>query len=353
MGSHTDYNLGHVLTLPIDLDTWIAARPRDDGMVRVHSGAVDQDTQFSVTDPPHGPRWSDYLKGVISILQSEGLEVSGFDAVVDTTIPIGGGLSSSAALESATAVLCSALGGWTLDPLRMARLCQRAENEFVGVQCGILDQYSACVDAQGGALLLDCRDLTSARVAIAPGLGVVVCDTGSKHELATSEYGVRRAQCEEGARRLGVTSLRDASLEMLRARAHELPAVIAKRCRFIVEEDARVSALAVVLAAGDRAAIAGTMAESFRGARDLYEIGAASMDAMMAAMSAAPGFIGGRQSGGGFGGCLVAIADADLEDVFCESVRRAYKAVTGVDAPVFGVAAGRPAETLAIGDVEI
>jgi galactokinase len=203
MGSHTDYNLGYVLTLPIGRDTWIAARPRADRVVALDSLNLDAGTRFSLDaierEPP--PSWSNYVRGVASVLQAEGLATCGFDGVIHSTVPISSGLSSSAALECVTAVLFQALGGWQLEPVAMARLCQRAENQFVGVNCGILDQYTSCAGQEGCALLLDCRDLSNTPVKLADGIQIVICDTKAKRELAGSEYGKCRAQCEEGARR--------------------------------------------------------------------------------------------------------------------------------------------------------
>jgi len=211
MGSHTDYNLGFVLTLPIGWDTWIAARARVDRTVRLDSMNLDAEDAFSldrILPDPQAP-WSSYVRGVAQVLRAERLSLAGLDGVIHSTVPMSSGLSSSAALECVTAAVFEALGGWQLDPVRKALLCQRAENQFVGVNCGILDQYTSCLGRAGCALLLDCRDLSSRPVKLAEGIAVVICDTKSKRDLAGSEYGRRRAQCEEGARKLGVKALRD------------------------------------------------------------------------------------------------------------------------------------------------
>ena len=344
MGSHTDYNLGFVLTLPIDCDTWIAARPRGDSLARLRSINLNENSEFDLNQPgPGGGRdWGAYVRGVAAVLKAEGLPLRGFDAVVHSTVPLGGGLSSSAALECAAATLLEALGGWTLAPVRKARLCQRAENEFVGVNCGILDQYTSCAGRQGCALLLDCRDLTDSPVPLAAGLSVVICDTRSRRELAGSEYGQRRAQCEEGARLLGLRALREISVESFLARMNSLPAETARRCRFIVEENARVLAMAQALPTGDRPALRRLAEESFRGACDLYEIAAPSMHAMMRAMLAAPGVVAARQAGAGFGGCMVAFVEQDRLDAFSQAAAAAYTRETGTE-PVIraaGAAAG-------------
>ena len=348
MGSHTDYNLGYVLTLPIGRDTWIAARPRADRHVQLYSLNLDAESTFDLDQivPAADPRWSNYLRGVAVELQLAGYPLRGFDGVIHSTVPIGSGLSSSAALECVTAVVFQVLGGWTLEPVKMAELCQRAENRFVGVNCGILDQYTSCVGREGCALLLDCRDLSSRPVLLAAGLQVVICDTRSKRELSGSEYGLRRAQCEQGAQLLGVRALREVSLAQFEQATDRLPSEVAKRCRFIVEENARVLALADALAAGQRAAIGRLTADSFRGARELYEIGAPMLDAMLDATENAPGVIGARQAGAGFGGCLVALVEQSQVDAFVQAVREDYLRATQIQPEVYAVEAAAGAGLL-------
>jgi len=248
-------------------------------------------------------------------------------------------LSSSAALECAAATVFEALGGWQLAPLQKALLCQRAENRFVGVNCGILDQFTSCLGKQGCALLLDCRDLSSQPVAIATGIGIVICDTKSKRELAGSEYGERRAQCEQGASLLGATALREVTSGQFTAREHELPPVVAKRCRFIIGEHERVFALADALPAGNRTAIRDLTAASFAGACHLYEIASPAMHAMMDAMLAAPGVIGARQAGAGFGGCMVALVEEPMTAAFAAAVSNHYSNATGIVPEIYPVTA--------------
>ncbi len=343
MGSHTDYNLGRVLTLPIDRDLTIVAGPRDDRQVRVASITLGEEDAFSLDAIERGPAWTNYVRGVAAMFEAEGARLTGVDAVIESTIPLSAGLSSSAALECATAVLFEAVSRVALDPVRRARLCRRAENEFAGVNCGILDQYSACVDAGGGALLLDCRDLTSEPVAIDPGIAVVVCDTRSPREVRASEYGVRHTQCEEGARLLGAASLREAGIDRLEERARELPPIVERRCRFVLEEDARAVDCAEALRSANRRALARLTELSFRGARDLFEMTSPAMEAMARAIEAAPGAVGGRQSGAGFGGLLVAFVDAGDVEAFVAAVTEGYARDTGLTPAVFAVAPGRPA----------
>lgn len=327
MGSHTDYNLGFVLTLPISRDTWFAARARDDTRVRLYSANLDAEDCFDLgLIERRGERiqWSDYVRGVAWALAGAAYPLRGFDAVIQSTVPIGSGLSSSAALECTAAVVFRALGGWQLEPERMAQLCLKAENEYIGLNCGILDQFSSCLGREGCALLLDCRDLSTRPVQVAEGIRVMICDTRSQRELVGGEYDLRRAKCEEGAAALGVPALRDATVPVLEAHTGRLSAEVVKRCRFIIEENERVPAMARALANGDRDAIRRLCAESFAGARDMYEICSPPMLAMMEAMTGAPGVIGARQAGAGFGGCMVAFIEAGSEEAFAAVVSTEY-----------------------------
>jgi len=346
MGSHTDYNLGYVLTLPISRDTWIAARRRDDRRVRVYSMNLDAEDEFPLDAIASvaGSRWCNYVRGVAATLQNEGLAALGCDAIVHSTVPLESGLSSSAALECAVATMFEELGGWKLTPERKALLCQKAENEFVGVKCGILDQYSSCLGREGCALLLDCRDLSTRAVWIAGGIRVVVCNTMSRRRLSGGEYAERRAECEQAAAALGVSALRDVTPGMLAARRHELSPGAARRCEFIVAESARAESLAGALTGGDWPVVGQLCAASFAGARDLYDICSPAMVAMMDAMLAAPGAIGARQAGAGFGGCMVALVDATRTDAFRAAVREAYYRSTQVDPEIYPVEAAPGAE---------
>lgn len=358
MGSHTDYNLGHVMTMTLDRDTWIAARARDDRRVRVHSANLNSGTEFALDaiardgiarDDVHP--WTNYVRGTLKAVQEAGFVLTGFDALVHSTVPIGGGLSSSAAIEMATAVALQQLGGFRIDPVHMALLGQQAENQFVGVNCGILDQYSSALGHEGCALLLDCRDLTSQPVPIHADLQVVICDTKAERNLAGTEYAERRAQCEDGVRLLrrrlpAIAALRDVTLAQFAAHERELPEVVARRCRFIIEENARVLALAEALPAGDRAALGALFAASYAGARDLYEIGAPAMGHMMAAMTTAPGVVAARQAGAGFGGCMVALVERGAADAFAAHVAQRYATASGIQPSVFATAASAGAGPL-------
>jgi len=356
MGSHTDYNEGYVLTMPIDRTTWIAARPRDDRLVRLHSLNLESGETFSLDDTQRSAAvpWTDYVRGVAKVLQDEGYALRGFDGLVHSTVPFSSGLSSSAALEVATATLFNTLGDLRLDAVRLAVLCQRAENSFVGVNCGILDQYTSAAGRAGHVLLLDCRHLTHTVTPIHPDIRIVICDTRYKRALTGSEYPQRRAQCEAGAAALaqrypGVRTLRDVSLEQLDAARASLDETVYRRGRFIIQENQRVLDLSEALSAKDIPCIAALTAESFAGAHDLYEIVVPQMEAMIAAMRCAPGVLGARQAGAGFGGCMVAFVERDCVEAFSAHVRAAYQEATGIESAVYAVEAAPGAGPLAVG----
>lgn len=358
MGSHTDYNEGWILTMTIDRDAWIAARPRSDEVVQIHSLNLGESGRFVLGAIEHSRQtpWLDYVSGVAKVLQEAGFTLCGFDGVLHTTVPLGGGLSSSAALEMATARLLERMCRLPLDSVTLARLAQRAENEFVGVGCGILDQYTSAVGRAGCALLLDARQLSSRDVPISSGLQVMVCDTRAQRTLSGTEYAERRAQCEEGVRRIqrmaaGVSALRDVGVEAFDTYAAGLPPVIARRCRFIVEENARALAMETALRQGDCARLGQLWAASYAGACELYELCVPAMEQMMAAMRAAPGFIAGRQAGAGFGGCMVALVHPAESALFAQHVQQQYHQSSGLHPAIYAVSPAPGASLLDPHDV--
>ncbi|NOZ72792.1 MAG: galactokinase [Chloroflexi bacterium] len=353
MGSHTDYNMGYVMTMTINRDTWIAARPRQDRHVRIRSLNIDGESEFSLDAIGHDQHvpWSNYVRGVALMLQHAGYELQGFDGLIHSTVPFGSGLSSSAAIEMATAVMFQQISGFELDPVTMALLGQKAENEFVGVSTGILDQYSSAMGQLDRAILLDCRHLRSKLVAIPDSLRVVICDTRAERQLVGSEYDERRQQCEMGVSLLQrydptIRALRDVSLSFFEAHERDLPDVVARRCRFIIEENQRVLDLAEALPRADTKRLSELFRASYLGARDLFEIGAPAMQAMVEAIESAPGVVGGRQAGAGFGGCLVALVHAGSETEFSAHVEQAYLTQTGTQPHIFTVTASAGAGTI-------
>jgi galactokinase len=353
MGSHTDYNEGHVLTMSLDRDTWLALRPRADGHVALASLDLPGVAEFSLSDIRHDAQvpWTDYVRGVASVLSAEGRQLTGFDGLVHSTVPFGSGLSSSAAIEVAALLAFATVSGFGLQPLGLALAGQRAENEFVGVSCGILDQYTSVLGQAGHALLLDCRHLESRPVAIAPRLAVVICDTRAERHLGATAYGERRAQCEAGVAYLrtvdpAVTALRDVSPALLAAHEARMPPQVARRCRFIVEEEQRVLDLAAALSVGDPATLAELLDASYEGATQLFEIGAPALSAMHAAMEEAPGLVARRQAGAGFGGCLVAFVERGSVTDFSRHVEIAYRSASGIQPRIFAVEAAPGASLL-------
>ena len=346
MGSHTDYNMGFVMTMSIDRDTWIAARPREDDHIAIHSCNVPGGALFSLADIQHDESvpWTNYVRGMAAVMKAAGHKLRGFDGLVHSTVPFGSGLSSSAAIEMAVATLFKSLGDLELNPVDMALLGQRAENEFVGVNTGILDQYSSMMGREGCAILLDCRQLTSEVVCLNPALRVVICNTRSERNLIGTEYDDRRGQCEEGLRLLQqaypeITALRDVTPAMFAQQMQVLPEVIARRCQFIIEENQRVLDLAQVLPEGRPEPLQALFEASYTGARDLYEIGAPAMAAMMKAMSTAPGVVAARQAGAGFGGSMVALVKEGYLGPFTEHVIETYQQDTKIQPEVYAVQA--------------
>ena len=344
MGSHTDYNQGYVLTLPINRFTWIAAQPRDDRTVNIRSMNLEGVSSFHLDDISHDESypWADYVRGVAAMLQEAGYLLEGFDGLISSTVPLRSGLSSSAALEVATARLFQMRCGLEIDPVKIALICQRAENQFVGMNCGILDQYTASVGIVGGALLLDCRELTSQQVSIPGALSIVICDTRTKRELSGTEYPQRRAHCEQGAMILGMSipgikALRDVTLDQYQMHEYQLPPVVRRRCRFIIEENQRVLEMSEALSTGEMGKVSQLTRASYQGAGELYEIVSPEMDLMMEAMLNAPGVIGARQAGAGFGGCMVSFVHSAAVAQFSAHVSRAYLKSTQIEPQVYPV----------------
>ena len=353
LGTDTDDHLGYVLTMSIHMDTWIAFRASGSPRVRIHSMNLDKTAEYRIGEEPVEPaaEWDRYVSGVSKALRADGLLPGGADAVIHSTVPIGGGLSSSASLEVAAALMFQATGGFSLDPKKTALVCQKAENESVGVMCGILDQYSSVFGKTGTAMLLDCRSLSHIEVTIPSDIRIVICDTNFPRTLAGSEYAKRRQECDEGTRLIRqqapeIRTLRDVTAPLFARLGGSLPEVLGKRCRFVSEENQRVMAFTAAVVKDDRAAMNLLCRQSFEGERDLYQKTVPAMERMFEAMSGAPGVVAARQSGGGFGGCMIAYVQADTVDAFAAHVGKVYVEATGITPTIHVTAPSAGAGTL-------
>lgn len=327
IGEHTDYNDGFVLPVAIDRAVWMAARRREDGQVCVYARDVGEMATFELEALDRAQRgWVAYVQGVLWVLGEVGVPLCGLDGVITGDVPQGAGLSSSAALELAVARAVTALAGWPWNPPEMARLAQRAENEWVGVACGIMDQMTAACARPGHALLLDCRSLAFEHVPLPPDVVIVVLDTGTRRGLVDSAYNERRAQCAAAAALFGVPALRDVTLDQFAAHAHRLDEVTRRRARHVITENARTLAAAQALRAGDLVRVGELMRASHASLRDDFEVSTPALDAMVACALEAPGCYGARLTGAGFGGCAVALVSADQHASFVDHVVPCYQA---------------------------
>ena len=330
IGEHTDYNDGFVLPLAIDRAVWIALRPREDCRVVVHSADFDQSGEFSLDQLTNGKDgWIEYLKGVAWSLQDAGQKLVGWEGVMQGDVPLGAGLSSSAALEMATARALTAAAGLAWDPIVAARLGQRAENRWVGVNCGIMDQLISAAGQVSHALLIDCRSLETRPVPFPPGISVVILDTATRRGLVDSAYNERRSQCEAAANFFGVKALRDVDRPLFDARSAGLEATVRNRARHVVTENARTLEAVEAMCGGDVDGLGELMSQSHASLRDDYQVSSDALDAMVEAAMSHPACRGARMTGAGFGGCAVAIIDARAADDFVKTVSADYEHLTG------------------------
>jgi galactokinase len=346
IGEHTDYNDGFVLPCAIGFRTYVAVHARDDNKLIMCSEEFPGQFEFDVNALPaaHQNNWCDYPVGVAVALRNSGFRLPGANVMVQGEVPVGAGLSSSAALEVAGALAFLGLSGGSLPLPQIAQLCQRAENEFVGARVGIMDQFVACLGKAGHALMLDCRSLAYQFVPIPAGVSIVICNTMVRHKLAGGEYNVRRAECEEGVRLLakripGIAALRDVSVAQLEKYRAGLPEKIYQRCEHVVWENQRVLESSKALATGDLSAVGEYMAASHRSLRDLYQVSCFELDSMVESAQGLPGFFGGRMTGGGFGGCTVNLVNTPDAQTFAERIASGYQERTGIHPDVFVSAA--------------
>lgn len=336
IGEHTDYNDGFVMPLAIDRAVWIAARPREDAYVTLYSLDFAQVAELSLHEiVKRESLWVEYVQGVAWALQEDGHQLRGFNAVIAGDVPIGAGLSSSAAIELAAARTFCAVAHIDWNAPEMAKLCQRVENEWIGVKTGIMDQMISAAGVAGHAVLIDCRWLHLDAVPLPPGTSVVVLDTATRRELVTSAYGERREQCETAARFFNVPALRDVTLPQLEAVRDLLDDVVYRRARHVVSENARTVDAANAMRVGDPVTLGQLMNASHVSMRDDFEISNDALNTFVEIAQAQASCYGARMTGGGFGGCAVALVRAEAAPEFAATVAAEYEARTGLHPAVY------------------
>jgi galactokinase len=342
IGEHTDYNDGFVLPMAIERYTVIAAAPSASKQIQLRSTANDQPATIDL-DQPMKPfakgTWANYPAGVVAGFLERKLNPGGFNALIHSTVPLGGGLSSSAALEVATATLLEVITGHTLDAVEKALLCQKAEHEYAGVPCGIMDQFISVMGKPDHLLLLDCRTRKPELVPMSDAsVALLITNTNVKHELGSGEYAKRRAQCEAAAKVIGVASLRDASAAQLNAAKGRMDDVDFRRARHVIGEIERTPRAAKEIRASKWTTAGELMYASHRSLRNDYEVSCTELDAVVKiaeGIGQKGGVFGCRMTGGGFGGCTVALVQNQAVDAISKQIAEAYEKQTGIQATMF------------------
>lgn len=346
IGEHTDYNDGFVLPMAIERYTVMAGERNTRREVTLHSITTGETATFSVRPPVQRgePAWSNYVRGVIAGFQQRGHKISGFDAVIDSTVPYGGGVSSSAALEVAAATLLEVMAGSVLDPMEKALLCQEAEHRFAGVPCGLMDQFTSVLAKENQALLLDCRQRTATSVPMTdPTVTVVVINTNVRRRVVESAYSERRSQCEAAANALKVPALRDATLESLESGRGQIEPDVFRRARHVITENQRTLQFARALQSAQWNVVAQLMYESHASLRDDYEVSCPELDIVVEIarnIGEAGGLSGCRMTGAGFGGCAVSLVKTEAVNSIIRQIDQRYEKKTGHQAAIFS---SRPA----------
>ena len=342
IGEHTDYNDGFVFPAAIDRGTWVGIAPRADRLIVAHSENFQERIEIDLDGalPVQRGHWSRYVGGIAQVLEARNYRLCGANLLIHGNIPIGSGLSSSASLEVAVGFALLQIAGLTIERSVLAKLCQKAENEIVGTQCGIMDQLASCCGEKGSALLMDCRSLRLRAYPLPKNLRIVICNTMVKRELAKSAYNERRSQCEEGVKILagdlpGIRALRDVNVEQLERYRTRLADLIYRRCRHVVTENARVLRAADALERGLFSALGEAMAESHRSLRDDYEVSCAELDLFVELAGSFEGTVGARMTGAGFGGCTVNLVDSDRVGAFQQKVASEYQKRTGINPEIY------------------
>jgi galactokinase len=355
IGEHTDYNDGFVMPAAIDFYSYAAIGERADHTLSVYSEQFHQSVEFSIADLAGPPRkhWSDYVRGVAAVLRDEGYPLRGANLVIDGQVPIGSGLSSSAAIEVTTALALTSLGGVTIPFLEVARLCQRAENTYTGARCGIMDQFVSCFGKRDHALMLDCRSLEATYLQLPPNVCLVICNTMVRHELAAGEYNERRASCERVVETIAkfrpeVRALRDLTLEDLEHYQNQISSVDFRRCRHVITENDRVKDAKAALESADLARFGELMYLSHDSLDQDYEVTCRELNIMVKLAREFEGVYGARMTGGGFGGCTITLVESKVVPEFRATVAREYEKLTGLSPQIVVSAAAAGASEVAI-----
>jgi len=348
LGEHVDYNDGFVLPAAIDRATYVAFSPTDAPHSSLWAADLDQQASFSLetlsskTQPDGAPlpEWALYSAGVMNVLQEEGLATPNINAVFSSNVPQGSGLSSSASIEMAFAIVWQTLGGWTLPPMKRALLGQKAENKYVGVNCGIMDQFASACGVENKLLLLDCRSLEWKPLSLPQNVSIVIADTTVRRKLTSGEYNKRRDACEEAVRLLkadlpNIQSLRDVKVEEFNQLASKLPEVVEKRARHVVEEIGRSNQAEALLEAGDVQNFGNLMDECHDSLRDLYEVSCPELNVMVNVAQTLDGCYGARLTGAGFGGCTVNLVNVAKVEEFTAQLSAGYEANTGLHPEIY------------------
>jgi galactokinase len=341
IGEHTDYNDGFVLPMAIDRRTFVAAAPREDRIIRAVSTDEADPIEFKIgREYSGGPDWGRYVHGIAECLSRDQFDLRGADLLIKSDVPIGAGLSSSAALEIVTGFsllkISAQADDLPIDYVDLALIAQRAEHEFAGTQCGVMDQYVAGLGIEGHALLIDCRSLEYRAVPIdLEGARIIVCNSMVKHDLAAGEYNRRRAECEEGVRILAkhipeIIALRDVDLDDFNLYAGALPETIRRRCNHVITENARTIEAVDALERDDLIQFGKLMYASHESLRADYEVSCRELDLLVDIASRCDGVFGARMTGGGFGGCAVSLVASDSVDTFLETIRHEFKRAIGI-----------------------
>jgi galactokinase len=342
IGEHTDYNDGFVLPAAIGFSCWVGIAPRTDRKLIVHSDNFGETIEADLDSlkPRATGKWADYPLGVAWALERAGNRLCGANLFIDGEVPLGAGLSSSAAVEVAIGYALLDAAHYPINATNLALLCQHAENEFVGARCGIMDQFASCHGRAGHALFLDCRSLDFRLLCFPPQLHLAICNTMVRHELAASEYNTRRAECEEAVRRLGrvlpgIRALRDVTLAQLDDHRALLTDTIYKRCRHVISENERVQEASFALQTGEIGALGQLMVDSHRSLRDDYQVSCSELDIMVEIALRQRGVYGARMTGGGFGGCTVNLVAAEDSLEFQRRVAAEYEAASGLRPDIY------------------